>query len=209
MRFLILACALLSAGYVQAAAISVQSAGSDKPAVVVVQGTLGAADGQRFLTKIAPLTMAVVRFQSNGGSVVTGIQIGEMIRLKDFHTLVPAGARCASACALAWLGGTHRFMGPGARIGLHAASDPKSGQVTGVGNALLGAYLNRVGLAYSAVIYVAQAQPDSVTWLSFADAKRLGIEVTMLNSPAAKLDPPGQTRTGAAASEGSSGPVPR
>src|SRR6202049_703126 len=139
MRFLILACALLSAGYVQAAAISVQSAGSDKPAVVVVQGTLAAADGKRFFTKIAPLTMAVVRFQSNGGSVVTGIQIGEMIRLKDFHTLVPAGARCASACALAWLGGTHRFMGPGARIGLHAASDPKSGQGTGVGDALLGA----------------------------------------------------------------------
>src|ERR1700674_4125941 len=90
-------------------------------------------------------------------------------------------------------------MGPGARIGLHAASDPKSGQVPGVGNALLGAYLNRVGLAYSTVIYVAQAQPDSVTWLSFADAKRLGIEVTLLNSAAAKLDPPGQTRTGAAA----------
>jgi len=100
-------------------------------------------------------------------------------------------------------------MGPGARIGLHAASDPKSGQVTGVGNALLGAYLNRVGLPYSAVVYVAQARPDSVTWLSFADAKRLGIEVTLLNSAAGKLRPAVQPRLGVAVSDGFSGPVPR
>src|SRR5260370_36778272 len=180
---------VLSGGYARAATISVQSAGSERPAVVVVQGTLEAADGGRFFAKIAPLATAMVRFQSNGGSLVAGIQIGEMVRLKDFYTLVPAGARCASACALAWLGGTHRFMGPGARIGLHAASDPKSGRVTGVGNALLGAYLNRVGLPYSAVVYVAQARPDSVTWVSCADANRLGIGVRLRNSAAGKLGP--------------------
>jgi len=209
MRFPTLACAVLSAGYAQAATISVQSAGPEKPAVVVVQGTLNPGDGERFFTKVAALTTAVVRFQSNGGSVITGIQIGETIRLKDFHTLVPAGARCASACALAWLGGTRRFMGPGARIGLHAASDPRSGQVTGVGNALLGAYLNRVGLPYSAVIYIAQAAPNSVTWLSFADARRLGIEVTLVDSAAGISDPSARIRVGAAVSDDSSGPVAR
>src|SRR5436309_9593260 len=171
MRLPILCCAILAAGYAQAATISIQPAEAEKPATVLVQGRLQAADGERFFTKIASLAAAMVRFQSDGGSLVTGIQIGEMIRLKEFHTLVPAGARCASACALAWLGGSHRFMGPGARIGLHAVSDPKSGQVTGTGNALLGAYLHRVGLPYSAVIYIAQAAPDSITWLSFADAK--------------------------------------
>jgi len=170
---------------------------------------LDAIDGERFFAKIAPLTLAVVRFQSRGGSLVTGIQIGEMIRLKDFQTVVPAGARCASACALAWLGGIHRFMGPGARIGLHAVSDPKSGQVTGVGNALLGAYLNRVGLPYSAVVYIAQAAPNSVIWLSFADVKRLGIEVTLLNPAAGKLDVTVETRVGVADSDGSPGPDAR
>jgi len=209
MRFLILGCAVFAAGYAQAATISVQSAGPEKPAIVEVQGTLDAIDGERFFAKIAPLTLAVVRFQSRGGSLVTGIQIGEMIRLKDFQTVVPAGARCASACALAWLGGIHRFMGPGARIGLHAVSDPKSGQVTGVGNALLGAYLNRVGLPYSAVVYIAQAAPNSVIWLSFADVKRLGIEVTLLNPAAGKLDVTVETRVGVADSDGSPGPDAR
>ena len=78
------------------------------------------------------LAAALVRLESNGGSLVAGIQIGETIRLKGLQTLVPAGARCASACAMAWLGGTQRFMGPGAQIGLHLAYNAKSGQGTGV-----------------------------------------------------------------------------
>jgi hypothetical protein len=206
MRFPTLVFAIAWAGSAHAATISVQSAGPEKPAVVVVQGTLDAADGERFFAKVAPLSSAMVRLESNGGSVVTGIQIGEIIRLRQFHTVVPAGARCASACALAWFGGSQRFMGPGARIGLHAASDPKSGQSASVANVLMGAYLNRVGLPYSAVVYLAQTSPNSVTWLSFADAKRLGIEVTLLNS-AGKLEIPARTRLGAAGALDRSAPA--
>jgi hypothetical protein len=197
MRFPTLVFAIAWAGSAPAATILVQSTGPEKPTVVVVQGTLDAADGERFFAKVAPLSSAMVRFESNGGSVVTGIQIGEIIRLRQFHTVVPAGARCASACALAWFGGSQRFMGPGARIGLHAASDPKTGQSASVANVLMGAYLNRVGLPYSAVVYLARTSPNFVTWLSFADARRLGIEVTLLNS-AGKLDMPVRTRLGAA-----------
>ncbi len=113
---------------------------------MVVQGSFEGKDGEQFFTKTGSLTAAIVRLESNGGSLVAGIQIGETIRLKGLQTLVPAGARCASACAMAWLGGTQRFMGPGAQIGLHLAYNANSEQGTGVANALLGAYLNRVGL---------------------------------------------------------------
>jgi hypothetical protein len=85
---------------------------------------------------------------------------------------------------MAWLGGTQRFMGLDSRIGLHLASNAKSAQGTGVANALLGAYLNRVGLPYSTVVYITQSVPQSITWLSLADAKRLGIEVSPLDSAA-------------------------
>jgi hypothetical protein len=198
MRSAFLVCATLSAGYAEAATISVQSAGPQQPAIVIVQGPLHATDGDRFFAKTAPLGAALVRFQSDGGSVLTGIQIGETIRLKDFHTVVPAGARCASACMLAWVGGTRRFMGRGARIGVHAASDPRSGEPSRVANALVGAYLSRMGLPYSAVILIAQAAPGSVAWLSFADAKRLGIEVTLLGPPGAKRESATPMRVGAA-----------
>jgi hypothetical protein len=96
-------------------------------------------------------------------------------------TLVPTGVQCASACALAWLGGTKRLMGPGALIGFHAASVSQNGQTieTGVGNALLAAYLNKLGLPDRAIVFITQAHPDDITWLTMADAEREGIDVSL------------------------------
>jgi hypothetical protein len=195
-RSLALACAALWAGSAYAASISVESAGSDKRALIVVQGSFETKDGEQFFTKTSSLTDAIVRLQSNGGSLVAGIQIGETIRLKGFQTVVPAGARCASACAMAWLAGTQRYMGPGAQIGWHSAYTANSEKGSGAANALLGAYLNRVGLPYSAVVYITQSAPESIIWLSMADAKRLGIEVSPLDTPGRVPDtlPRNQTR---------------
>jgi ATP-dependent protease ClpP protease subunit len=155
----------------------------DGIAIVLVQGLLTASDATEFQKKTGPLFKAIVMFESDGGSIVAGIQIGEIIRLKNFVTLVPNETRCASACAIAWLGGIRRLMGPGARIGFHAAYDASSGQETGVGNALVGAYLSRIGLPYSAVIYITQATPNSMTWLSLSEAEQRGIEVSLLETP--------------------------
>src|SRR6266536_3217888 len=91
MRFPALACAVLSAGSAHAASISVESTGPDKPPVVVVQGSFEGKDGEQFFRKTGSLTAALVRLESNGGSLVAGIQIGETIRLKGLQTLVPAG----------------------------------------------------------------------------------------------------------------------
>jgi hypothetical protein len=163
-----------------AAAISVSMpVDPNGAAKVVVQGDLIGIDVTEFKSKTGALSNAVVWLQSDGGSVVAGIEIGEVIRLKGFATFVPDRARCASACALAWLGGSPRYMAARARIGFHAAYNATSGQETGVGNALVGAYLTRIGLPYSAVIYITQASPRSMTWLSLADAKRQGIEVSL------------------------------
>jgi len=39
--------------------------------------------------------------------------------------------------------------------------------------------LNKIGLPYPAVIYITQAAPDSMTWLSVADAAKRGIDVEL------------------------------
>jgi hypothetical protein len=171
---------MFSMGCAHAATISIESLGPNKPVLVAVEGTLDPNDGEQFDAKVGPLSNAIVGFQSDGGDLVAGIQIGETIRLKGFVTVAPDGLRCASACALAWLGGTRRLMGPGAQIGFHSAYNAASGRETGVGNAIVGAYLNRIGLPYSAVIYITQAAPDAMTWLRISDAKRIGIDVTLL-----------------------------
>jgi len=102
-RFLLLLFALLFAGYSHAATISVKSSGPNKPALVVVTGTLNIDDTNQFSAKVGRLSNATVRLQIEGGNLVTGIQIGEIIRLHSYATVVPEGWRCALAGALAWL----------------------------------------------------------------------------------------------------------
>jgi hypothetical protein len=176
-----LALAVPSSGHT--ANISVSDLGPNNPVAVLVVGDLLPSDGDQFRSKVGGLRKAVVIFQSDGGTALTGIDIGETIRLKNFATLVPSQVRCASACALAWLGGAPRIMAADAQVGFHAAYVVRGGQAleTGQGNALVGAYLNRIGLPYSAVVYITRSAPTSMTWLNAADATQHGIEVALLD----------------------------
>src|SRR6266446_105882 len=109
-----------------AATITLRPQTPDRPIVVMVEGPLVAVDEDQFAAKSAPLSSAFVAFSSDGGSLVAGLRIGEAIRRKGFSTIVPDGRRCASACALAWLGGVERFIGTSGKISFHAAYDPAS-----------------------------------------------------------------------------------
>ena len=91
--------------------------------------------------------------------------------------------RCASACALAWLGGRVRLMGKDALVGFHAAYSGKDSQVTSWGNALVGAYLNQLGLPSSAVVYITETPPNEIRWLSRTDARKVGIDVRYFVPP--------------------------
>ena len=146
--------------------------------VIMVIGDIEREDGKDFVRKASSLDNALVTFHSNGGNLVSGITIGETIHQKKFKTLVTENSMCASACAAAWLGGSERFMQPGARIGFHAAYDRNTGRETGVGNALLGAYLSRIGLSYNAIIYITKAAPSEMTWLNQSEAAQLGIAIS-------------------------------
>ena len=162
-----------------AAEIAVSEGANGVPALVTVAGDLVLNDAVEFRNKTATLTKAVVAFQSPGGNLVAGIEIGETIRLKNFLTFVPSDMFCTSACAYAWLGGTKRYMGRSARVGFHVAFIEKDGQLieSGQGNAVLGAYLTRIWLPLSAVVYVTEASPTSITWPTPENASLHGIEV--------------------------------
>lgn len=70
----------------------------------------------------------VVRLNSPGGSLFEGMRIGTLIRDSSLQTFISSGDTCASACALAFLGGTKRYatgtgigrrMAFGASLGFH------------------------------------------------------------------------------------------
>ena len=164
------------------ATIEIDNTTNSGPTIIRVKGPIQVSDATDFQARTRHVQDAVVVLASEGGSVVAGIQIGEEIRRRKFDTAVVNHTECVSACALIWLGGTRRYMGANAKIGFHAAyiKQGTDNRESGVGNALVGAYLTRLGLPYSAVAFASEASPDSMTWLDLNSAKNVGIAVSLL-----------------------------
>ncbi|MFT5796914.1 MAG: hypothetical protein ACI84R_000969 [Candidatus Azotimanducaceae bacterium] len=83
-----------------------------------------------------------VLFNSPGGSLDAGLELGRLIREYKLFTVVgdgasvkrhdafPSGGKCESACAYAFLGGTRRTLTKGAKLGFHQFSlNKKSSEV--------------------------------------------------------------------------------
>jgi hypothetical protein len=165
---------------VQASDIKVvtQQSGTN-PAIIIVTGPFYMADGDRFGMATSEIQKAVVFFDSTGGNALAATTMGWHIRKKGFQTAVANHGYCASACALAWLGGTSRFLGKGARIGFHSAA--MDGARSDYTNALVGDYLTRLlGYSSQTVYYITKAEPQSMTWLTEQDAKEYGIDFRRL-----------------------------
>jgi hypothetical protein len=160
--------------------------------LIAIDGELELGDIDSFRAKTEPLPVGrtTVEFRSKGGRLLAGIRIGAQIRAKRFNTVVPEGAQCASACALAWLGGARRFVGEDSSVGFHTAYILKTAgpAESGPGNAILGAYLNQIGLSEEAILYITHAAPTSVQWMSLEEAVEYGIVVAKL--PPAGVRPP-------------------
>ena len=178
--------------YAHGAQISVLPADSNGPAAISITGKLAPGDERVFKKFALTLEEAVVVFDSNGGNLIAGIEIGRAIRLQEYSTTIAEYGTCASACALAWLGGIQRFLPPNAQVGFHLAyiKGDKSATVSGQGNAVVGAYLNQLGLPQSAILYATSAAPHEMRWLSKEDAQAVGIEVTIL-----QVRPPSKEKT--------------
>lgn len=146
---------------------------------ITISGDLDFSDALDFLRKTDQVKEAVVFFQSSGGNAAAGILIGRAIREKDFLTVVPPFKTCASACALAWLGGAQRFIGEGARVGFHKAYVMRGGRLkrSELANAAIAQYLSELDLSPQAVAYVTAAPPERIFWLTPTTARAVGIAI--------------------------------
>ena len=161
-----------------AAAAQISVSASDGPPLVTVKGELDLADTIEFRRKTEGLSEAVILLASPGGNAMAGVQIGKVIRQKRFLTVVPSRINCASACALAWLGGTPRFMAKDSQIGFHAAYVMKGGRprASRVANEVIAAYLKQLALPRRTIAHITTAPPERLYWLSLDKARGLGIE---------------------------------
>jgi len=167
---------------VQAASIYVTNGASGAIKTVVISGEIVSGDAEQFLSVTGSTKNALIILSSPGGNVIESLQIGRLIRFRGFVTAVPNDTLCVSACALIWLAGSPRFGEDRATIGFHAAYVYRNGrqQETGVGNALIGAYMNELGFSDQAVAFVTSAPPQGIELLTPAKGRVNGIVYTSI-----------------------------
>lgn len=190
----------------EAAEVSVIPGTETDVPLILVDGEFVLGDEKKFSQIALQYPKAVVTFNSPGGVAYVGVEIGKAIRLKGYWTYVSKNALCASACGYAWLAGIQRYMDADAKVGFHAVYKPENGRnvETGSGNAIVGAYLNTLGLSEDAIYYVTDAGPDGMTWMTYKDASKVGIEVHLADDP----NPPNTTPETKSAAVAPSPPPP-
>lgn len=149
---------------------------------ILVNGQINAGDDQEFIRLADRLDHALVFLNGPGGNMITSLNIGRYVRTRGWDTAVADKQLCMSACAVLWLAGTHRYMADTAMIGFHAAYQVEQDKAveSSIGNALVGAYLNSLGLSDKAVVYLTYSPPEDIQILTKADARTVGIQVAPL-----------------------------
>lgn len=164
-----------------AAEIKVVGQTADNIPVVSLSGNIVSDDVERFASAISGLSDAIISFDSPGGELLPGLEIGRRIRLRGFGTHVSESALCASSCAIAWLGGAvgRRTIGPDGAVGFHAAYVLQNDIAveSGYANALIGGYLSELGFNFTAIEVITSAPPYTVRILTPEIARRAQINV--------------------------------
>jgi hypothetical protein len=149
---------------------------------IVLNGQINTGDDQEFIRLASGLDHALIFLNGPGGNMITALNIGRYVRTRGWDTAVADKQLCMSACAELWLAGTTRYMTDTALIGFHAAYQVEQDKAveSSIGNALVGAYLNSLGLSDKAVIYITYSPPEDIQILTKADAIAVGIDVAPL-----------------------------
>ncbi|MDB5413098.1 MAG: hypothetical protein JWR10_1433 [Rubritepida sp.] len=152
---------------------------------IVIYGSIGPETETVFTQLLAANQGARVMLNSAGGSLTPALNIGRLIRDSRLETFVPDASGCFSACALIFLAGTERNIGQGARVGFHAAYVPQQGgpgQVSSSGNAVIGAYLSRLGFNDGAIRFLTAARPEQISIVKPVQFQEFGIGVRQVAS---------------------------
>jgi hypothetical protein len=184
MKALLLASSILAmVGTAQAASITVSTGPNSKGVLsnyVTIKGDIVEGDYQRFLRATLNLRTAFVVLESNGG-LMEGLAIGEVVRERKYSTVIYT--KCASVCGFIWLAGTDRFIASNGHVGFHGVYFESSKEVSSGGNAVLGAYLSKLGLSLSAIRYLTSAKPYEMEWLTREKAQQYGIDAYTISQP--------------------------
>jgi hypothetical protein len=148
--------------------------------VLFATGEIIQGDAQKIavaLAQVKPLPhgLPVLLLSSNGGSVGEALRISQVFSEKPVHTVIPAGARCASACAsIVFIAGSIRTVEQGGLLGQHSCS--AGGVANQECNDMLASHALAHGVSHGSVAaFVTYASPADMIWFSRSDADCWGL----------------------------------
>jgi hypothetical protein len=133
----------------------------------------------------------IVVMGSPGGALDAGIKMSMMIHARQLTTYIPDDMKCASVCAMMWLGGTKRLISNSGQVGFHAASvttvNLRTGQETAGprysvdGTRKMLDYYSWLGFPQTTGQFLVSASYRSIHWMSGDELKQYGIEAFAYN----------------------------
>ena len=187
-----LACWVLSSvGAANAAEISHQELGYvDGVEAIFIDGDISSSDTQKFREISIKYKKAVVFLSSNGGELMPALEIGKIIKIAGYMTIVADNTVCASSCALIWTAGSTRGKSTKGRVGFHASYRDNNGKLeeSGVANALIGNYLTLLNFSERAIIFATTSAPDKISWLTPQNMASSAIDFEAYDEAAAKAE---------------------
>jgi TonB family protein len=156
--------------------------------IISIEGDIVSGDLERFRQVSLQYPKAIVLLNSNGGRIYPAIEIGKIIKVMGYVTMVEYDDVCASACALIWMAGDKRGMSASGHVGFHAAYRDENGEPieSGSANALIGNYLTVLGVSAKTVVFATTAPPDRMLWLTDANKNAAGIDFETI-APAGRV----------------------
>ena len=139
-----------------------------------ITGVIGPGTYHRFMDELRRKQPSVVMVDGPGGRVLEAMMIGTEIRRRGISTVLPGNHSCASACALIYLSGAKRYIGPQASIGLHSAAN--HGRDDESGTTMMARYLSGMGVPSAIVKKMAATPSSGIRWLTAAEQRTLGLQ---------------------------------
>ena len=167
--------------------VDLDNSGRPRPALAI-SGKIGPATASWFRDRLDEAHLAsgdVVLLSSPGGNLSQAMIMGEVIRARGVTTAVGtvgSGGKvqpsyCASACVMAYAGGTARIGLAGSRLGVHrftspnTEADPIASAQRTMGFVL--SYMTKMGVASSVV--EAMSATDKIRWLGVDEASAMNL----------------------------------
>jgi hypothetical protein len=141
--------------------------------VVDASGDIEVDEGKHFIAWILQnhgqwngRKATAIVFDSRGGVVSGGAEMGMIIDQFHMTTGVGHGGECASSCVLAWGAGAYKSAASDSKVGVHMSTETKTGDASVDGTLFLINWLQKLKAPNSVIIGLMSTKPDDIHWLT-------------------------------------------